>query len=127
MGLGRFVIPAAIVSMIGVSGAAFIQAGTVIRKRDGTLIVDQRGESCEVTQAQSLGFSPEEFQYGIGRNAFTPLDDSRIWKGDEQIPESTRVIGLKVGSSPIASSVPILSSHEIANSIIGGKPVAVGY
>jgi hypothetical protein len=127
MGLGRFVTAAAIVAMVGMSGAPFLQAGTIVREKGRTFIVDQRGERWEVTQAQSLGFVPEGFQYGIGRNAFTPLDDSRVQKEDEQIPGSTRVIGVKNGSSPRAFSVPTLWSHEVANSNLGGKPVAVGY
>jgi hypothetical protein len=90
-------------------------------------IVDQGGERWDVTQADSLGFDPRGFQYGIGRNAFTPLDDSRVRKEDNGIPGSTRVIGVRDGSSHRAYSVPTLRSHEVANSNLGGKPIAVGY
>ncbi|MGA6993374.1 MAG: hypothetical protein WBX50_05690 [Candidatus Deferrimicrobiaceae bacterium] len=127
MGTGRFVTAAAIATMMGMSGAAFSLAATPVREKGRTFIVDQRGERWEVTQAESLGFDPEGFQYGIGRNAFTPLDDSRIQRRDERIPEYIRVIGVKGGASSRAYSVPTLWSHEVANSNLGGNPVAVGY
>jgi hypothetical protein len=123
----RIIIAVAMTATIGFVGAPVASAGSAIKDNGKTYIVDQRGERWDVTQAQSLGFDPEGFQYGIGRHAFTPLDDSRIRKGDERIPEWTRVIGVQSGSSPRAYSVPTLWSHEIANSNLGGKPVAVGY
>lgn len=127
MGTGRFIIALAVAATMEIVDSPFARAGTAVRENGRTFIVDQRGERWEVTQAESLGFDPDGFQYGIGRNAFTPLDDSRIRKGDERIPDFTRVIGVKSGSSPRAYSVPTLWSHEIANSHVEGKPVAVGY
>ena len=127
METGRFIVAVAMAAMIGMVDAPFAQAAPVFRENGKVLIVDQRGERWDVTQAESLGFDPRGFQYGIGRNAFTPLDDSRIRKGDERIPEWTRVIGVKGGSSQRAYSVPTLWSHEVANSNLDGKPVTVGY
>ena len=58
--------------------AYFITSGTafssVLREADKIYIVDQTGERWNVTQAKSIGFDPRRFQYGIGREAFTPLD-----------------------------------------------------
>ena len=53
---------------LSITSAAF-----VLRKGEQTYIEDQQGEHWDITQAQTLGFRPELFQYGIGRNAFTPL------------------------------------------------------
>jgi hypothetical protein len=127
MGTGRIVVAVAVAAMMEAVGTSFTQAATVIKENGKTRIVDQRGERWDVTQAESLGFDPRGFQYGIGRSAFTPLDDSRVRKEDDGIPESTRVIGVKEGASPRAFSVPSLGSHEVANSNLGGKPIAVGY
>jgi hypothetical protein len=117
----------AIAAAMGLGGPSFAMASHVSQENGKTYIVDQRSERWDVTQAASLGFEPEGFQYGIGRNAFTPLDDSRLQKGDGQIPPWTRVIGVPGGSPPRAYSVKTLWSHEIANSNLGEKPVAVGY
>jgi hypothetical protein len=82
MGLGRFVTAAAIVAMVGMSGAPFLQAGTIVREKGRTFIVDQRGERWEVTQAQSLGFVPERFPGPEGRRAnprVNPRDRREEW------------------------------------------------
>ncbi|HAM33122.1 MAG TPA: hypothetical protein DDX05_04565 [Deltaproteobacteria bacterium] len=127
MGTGRFIIAVAVAALIGTGGASRAQAAPVVKEYGKVCIVDQRGERWDVTQAQSLGFEPRGFQYGIGRNAFTPLDDSRVRKENDGIPGSTRVIGVGEGPSHRAYSVPSLGSHEVANSNLGGKPIAVGY
>lgn len=127
MSARRFIATVAVAVMMGAGGALLAQAATVIKESGKTWIVDQRGERWDVTEAESLGFDPRGFQYGIGRNAFIPLDDARVRKEDSGIRGSTRVIGVREGSSPRAYSVPTLRSHEIANSNLGGKPIAVGY
>lgn len=127
MGTVRWVVAVAVAAVVGAAGASPAQAAPVVRESGKVYIVDQRGEKWDVTQAESLGFDPGGFQYGIGRNAFTPLDDSRARKDDAQTPEWTRVIGVEVEAEKRAYSVPTLWSHEIANSNLGGKPVAVGY
>ena len=104
------------------SAAAF-----VVREKGKVYIVDQTGERWDVTQAESIGFKPEKFQYGMGRNFFTPLDDSHLTDNAGNDNSKLRVIGIAEGSEAKAFSVPKLSRHEVANSKIGDKPVAVGY
>jgi len=102
-------------------------AATVFREEGKTYIVDQRGEWWDVTQAESLGFSPEGFQYGIGRHAFTPLTDSHVRKEGKRLPGRLRVIGVARGEEQRAYSVSRLTRHEIINSTLGGKQIAVAY
>jgi hypothetical protein len=104
-----------------------IVSSYVTKEGGKTYIVDQRGEKWDVTQAESIGFKPEGFQYGIGRDAFTPLDDSHLSHDTGSIPENLRVIGVEEGSEVQAYSVPRLKWHEIANSNLGSEPIAVGY
>lgn len=89
--------------------------------------MDRRGERWDVTQAESLGFHPEGFQYGIGRDAFTPLDDSGVRKEGRDLPGDLRVIGVAEGTERRAYSVLRLSRHEVANSALGGMEIAVAY
>ena len=110
--------------MLGVGHAL---AAPVIREGGRTFIVDQRGERWDVTQAQIMGFDPKGFQYGIGRDAFIPLTDSYVRKGGEGLSGRTRVIGVTEGKETRAYSVPRLTRHEIANSTLGGKQIAVAY
>jgi len=99
----------------------------VIHDGDKSYIVDMTGERWDVTQAVSLGFEPRGFQYGIGKNAFTPLDDSLLAEGGENVPGYVRVIGIDDGKAGKAYSVGRLSRHEIANSERGSEKVAVAY
>ncbi|MFC1515247.1 hypothetical protein ACFL7E_00655 [Thermodesulfobacteriota bacterium] len=105
-----------------VSCAAF-----VTRIEDKTYIVDVTGERWDVTQAESIGFKPGAFQYGIGKNAFTPLDDTHISDEPSSFNGNPRVIGVTDGAAARAYSVPKLRYHEIANTRLGEKPIAAGY
>jgi hypothetical protein len=105
-------------------GTAF---SSVIEEEKKTYIMDRTGERWDVTQAGSIGFSPERFQYGIGRNTIPPLDNSHFSVGPYRVPEGLRVIGVTEGPAVQAYSVPNLTRHEIANTEIGGKKIAVGY
>jgi hypothetical protein len=99
-----------------------------VQREDGKVyIVDRTGERWDVTQAESLGFKPERFRYGLGRDAFTPLDDSRLGEYAGDVPKRMRVIGIADEETAQAYSVSALSRHEIANSRLGAKPIAVGY
>ena len=77
----------------------------VVEKNGKTYIVDLHGESWDVTQAVSIGFEPDRFQHGIGRNAFTPLDDSKFSRDNEGMRRNERVIGITEGEHANAYSI----------------------
>ncbi len=127
MEIRRFVPWITLLVLAGMTGAGLARAASVIREKEKTYLVDQRGERWDVTQAITLGFDPKGFQHGIGRNAFTPLTDSYVSEEGSGLPGRTRVIGVAEGEETRAYSVPRLSRHEIANSTLGGKQIAVAY
>ncbi len=94
---------------------------------DQVFITDQLGVKWDVTQAKSLGFKPERFQYGIGKNAFTTLDDSHVNNRSVRPNINQRVIGIESENEAHAYSVGKLRYHEIANTHINGDPIAAGY
>ncbi|MES0395949.1 MAG: hypothetical protein ABUK17_00245 [Syntrophobacteria bacterium] len=104
-----------------------IGASAVLKEADKIYIVDRTGERWDVTQAVSLGFNPQGFDFGLGKNAFTPLDDSLLTKNTADVPSSARVIGVADGSDAKAYTISRLLGHEISNSSIGKEPVAVSY
>ena len=63
----------------------------------------------------------------MGRNAFTPLDDSSLSDDTAHVPQSLRVLAVMEEFEAKAYSVAKLYRHEISNSKLMGKPVAVGY
>ena len=99
----------------------------VIEEKGKTYIVDRHGERWDVTQAVSIGFEPHRFQHGIGRNAFTPLDDSQLSRDSSEVRRNERVIGINEGQHANAYSVSKLWRHEVANSFIGDRPIAAAY
>ena len=107
---------------VSISSAAY-----VLKKEGKIYIQDQRGELWDVTQAKTLGFKSGSFQYGVGKNAFTPLDDSYLSDGSSEKFQNPRVIGIADGKEARAYSVPKLRHHEIANTQINDKKIAVGY
>ena len=122
--LYMFIMVLALSAAIGSLAGAFSK---VIHDGDSTYIVDRHGERWDVTQARTIGFMPERFQHGIGRNAFTPLDDSSLKDQSPKASKSLRVIGISDGKEAQAYSVPRLYRHEVANSSIGGKQIAAAY
>ncbi len=98
----------------------------MIRDGNKTFIVDMHGERWDVTQALSIGFEPGRFRHGIGRNAFTPLDDSSMSEGTSNA-RNQRVIGVSDGKDANAYSVSKLYRHETANSFLGDAPITAAY
>jgi hypothetical protein len=122
----HFLYIIAVFSVVFVA-AAGLDAASVVQKEGRTYIKDQTGELWEVNQAQSIGFKPERFQYGIGKHAFRPLDDSLLKDDITSAFQNPRVIGIADASEARAYSISKLKYHEIANTWIGEQPVAAGY
>jgi hypothetical protein len=125
--------PRSFLTLLLVSVLAFAQASItngaahVLHRGDQIFIVDRTGEQWDVTQAVSLGFDPRGFQFGIGREAIRPLDESSL--DDRAAPHDAgaRVIGVANGSHAHAYAVRRLTRHEIANTRLGPAPIAAAY
>ena len=100
---------------------------SILRDGNRTYLVDRTGERWDITQAKSIGFIPNRFEYGLGRYAFTPLDDSYLTDNTDWIHGRLRVIGVANGSEAKAYSISRLRHHEIVNSVMGSDPIAVSY
>jgi hypothetical protein len=112
--------------IVGFSGWA-LAFSRVIEDGDKTYIVDLHGERWDVTQARSIGFDPERFQHGIGRNAFKPLDDTSLTQETGGVSKNQRVIGVSDGKEANAYSVSRLWRHETANGFLGDQPITAAY
>jgi hypothetical protein len=110
-------------------GQIFVQSAiaVVLKDENRTYLIDRTGERWDITQAVSIGFEPRFFEFGIGRNAFRPLDESDWSKDQPNVRSKLRVIGIAKGDEAHAYSVPRLSRHETANTVVGSEPIAVGY
>ncbi len=99
----------------------------VLREGDRTYIVDRTGEKWDVTQAKAIGFEPRHFRFGLGRHAFSPLDESDWESKPTKGFSNLRVIGVSNGKDAHAYSVQKLSRHETANTILGNDAIAAAY
>ena len=99
----------------------------VLREGGQTFLVDRTGERWDITQAVSIGFDPDHFEFGIGRHAFKPLDDSDWEPGLKQNGSGMRVIGVAGNGDAHAYSVNKLRYHETANTILGSEAIVAGY
>ena len=124
----KIIVVSKILLLALILGITLSQAfSRVIEEGGKTYIVDRHGERWDITRAVSIGFKPHRFQHGIGRNAFTPLDDSQFGAGNEGVKRNERVIGIADGEHANAYAVSKLWRHEVANSHIGKKPIAAAY
>jgi hypothetical protein len=94
----------------------------VTRKGDSVFIVDRQGEHWDVAQAASIGFDPHGFQFGIGRHAIKPLDDSRLHDRPTSFFSNPRVIAVTDGTEKRAYSVSKLTRHEIRQQLYRVRP-----
>lgn len=99
----------------------------VEKKESRVFIIDQKGERWEVTRAVEMGFDPELFRYGKGRDAYTPLDDGDLSSETTGVPERTRVLGVSDGTDSHAYALPRMRKHEFTNTTLGKKKITAYY
>ena len=104
-----------------------VAAAQVATSGDKIFIVDRTGYEWDVTRAVELGFNPENFQYGIGKDTFITLDDQDLDETRDSLGDRSRVIGVELEGSAHAYSVAKLRYHEIANTTLAGRPIVAGY
>ncbi len=127
MSLSKIVAAATLlVAMVGIMLAVTGTTG-VVKEDERIWLVDRTGERWDITQAVTLGFEPQGFQFGIGRNAIRPLDDTSLRSGERDLHDATRVIGVRNGPDAHAYVVRKLTRHEIANTTLGDTPIAAAY
>ncbi len=102
-------------------------AAWVINENGRVFIKDRTGERWDVTQAKEMGFIPQNFQYGIGKNAFQTLSDEDFTDVRLSKFSNKRIIGVSVEGDAHAYTVSRLRRHEIANTTIAGRVIAAGY
>ena len=108
------------------------QEANVVRRDNKTFMVDRTGKSWDVTHAQGkYGFVPENFQFGLGPFAITPILNPRMLsRGENGYPSDaneSQVIGTTLNSDTRAYPLNVLSRHEVADEQFGDTYVAVAY
>lgn len=120
------------ISLFIIISTLFLTAATgfgawAVKDGDRVYIEDRTGKRWDVTLAKELGFIPQRFQYGIGKDAFVPLQDDDFEDGRISSFFDTRIIGVSIDGNAHAYAVNRLSRHEIANTTLGGHAISAGY
>ena len=102
-------------------------SAAVLKEGGQTYLLDRTGERWDITQAVSIGFDPDHFEFGIGRHAFNPLGDADWEPGLKQNGSKMRVIGVAGNGDAHAYSVNKLRYHETANTFLGSAAIVAGY
>lgn len=130
-------LPATVISLWGCSQDSNVndfsgQKANVQLSGESILIVDRTGKKWDVTHAvKTYGFVAEEFQFGLGPNAITPiLNPQMLSPGDPGYPadfESFLVIGTELNGDIRAYPISVMTRHEIADERFDSTYVAVAY
>ena len=99
----------------------------VLKEDNKIFLMDRTGERWDITQAVSMGFDPDNFEFGIGRNAFYPLGETHWDSGSKQGYSKMRVIGIASDGDAHAYSVNTLRHHETANTFLGSDAIVAAY
>jgi hypothetical protein len=118
---------ALVIAFIFVILIASPAASSVVNEGGKINIVDRTGERWDITQAVSIGYDPNNFEFGIGRDAFQTLDE-RHWTTKTGAANSAmRVIGVAENGDAHAYSVGKLRYHETANTTLGSRAIVAAY
>ena len=86
----------------------------------------------DTIQAPGAGGEGEEETYRLvtllPKDAIPAIDDPRFYNAadaDREYAPDELVLGVSIDGDSRAYSTPLLSSHEIVNDVVGGRPIAV--
>jgi hypothetical protein len=78
----------------------------------------------------NLDLNPEQFHYGLGREAFPALLEPKfesVLSADKNWMENDRFLVARKGGETKAYSVRDLTRHEVVNDVIDGEPIFAAY
>ncbi len=99
-------------------------------EEDGTPYLWGGPDASQHFEVENLTLEPEQFHYGIGREAFPALIEPEFVPADEAsawLPDDDRVLGLRIGDEVKAYPIDLLVRHEVVNDVVAGEPVFAAY
>jgi hypothetical protein len=123
----NYALSAFVIAFTYVIFIASYAASSVIKEGGKIYIVDRTSERWDITQAVSIGYDPNQFEFGIGRDAFQTLDERHWVTKPGNTNPTMRVIGVAENGDVHAYSVGKLRHHETANTTLGSHAIVAGY
>lgn len=81
-------------------------------------------------EINNLDLKPEQFHYGLGREAFSALLEPKfesVTEADKLWKDEQRFLVAKKGNEVKAYSIADLTRHEVVNDYIDGEPIFAAY
>lgn len=115
-GLGAAVLAGiAVVGYQGLAGLGLLSERAVLPDAGGSAQAAAGEQSFEI-----ITVLPKDAIPAIDNPQFLP-----VARGREQMSATEQVIGVSIGGEHRAYPTATLSSHEIVNDVVGGRPIAV--
>ena len=126
-----------LINIVGIIGCSSLTSSgpsraTLNEEDEKIFIVDRTGKKWDVTHAkENYDMEPSEFQFGLGPNAITPIQNAKMLSlGEEGYPHDSErflILGTTLNGDTRAYPISELTRHEIADEKIGLVYVAVAY
>lgn len=91
-----------------------------------TPVTVRGGEEAQPLSAAIEDFDPSQIVSVLSRDAIPAIDDPKLVAAEEaDVGDDELVIGVEIEGEVRAYPIRVLSSHEVVNDTIRGKPIAV--
>lgn len=90
--------------------------------------VKDSGSTAPIAIAAPESINPSDIESLLEQDSIRAIDNPKYESaeaGDSTLEPNERVIGIFINGEARAYPIPILSSHEIVNDVVGGEPVAI--
>ena len=99
-------------------------------EEDGTQYLWGGPDESQHFVVDNLTLEPEQFHYGLGREAFPALIEPEFVTAEAAgawLSDDARVLGLEIDGEAKAYPIDLLIRHEVVNDVVGGEPVFAAY
>jgi len=119
-------LPSLLALVLLVGGAVLLYSRLGPRLPASTPVSVRGGSAEQPLERAIAGFRPEEIVAVLPRDAIRAIDDPALTTAAKaELADGEQVIGVEIDGRARAYPVGVLSTHEIVNDTIRGRPFAV--
>lgn len=115
-------------SLFIILGVVVVSCGLVLSGRENDHSVRSDLTITPIALTAPKVVNPSDIVTLLERDSIRAIDEPKyepVASADKNIRPDERIIGLIINGEARAYPIPVLSSHEIVNDVVGGEPVAI--